>query len=69
MDQKGKKQFNPRRNRDGRKSKRPLNRFEIEQDKGNTSTSAKKLKSVDMNVDIDPTISYRILNFFPFFPF
>jgi len=68
MDRKGKKQSNPRRNRDGRKSNRPLNRFEIEQDKGNTSTSAKKLKSIDMNVYIDPTISYRILNFFSVFP-
>lgn len=41
-----------------------MNGYEIKKDDGNVSTSAKKLKiSDDANVDIDPTISYRILIF------
>lgn len=68
MDRKGKKQSNPKPTKDGKKLKRPLNRFEIEQNVGDKSTSSKKLKTVDKDIDIDPTISYRILNFFSVFP-
>ncbi|XP_071566884.1 uncharacterized protein [Temnothorax nylanderi] len=64
MDRKGSKKQSKNR----RKRKRPLNRYEIEQAKGNTSTSAKKLKSVDQDGDTDLTISYRIINFWSIFP-
>lgn len=33
MDRKGKKQSTPKPTKDGRKRKRPMNRFEVEQDK------------------------------------
>lgn len=47
-------------------SRRPLNRFELETpNDARVSTSAKKLKDScdDYNIEVDNTISYRIINF------
>ncbi|KYN14574.1 hypothetical protein ALC57_13208, partial [Trachymyrmex cornetzi] len=49
-------------------NRRPLNRFEAEQDSEKVSTSAKKLKSSKFNNDVpvDDTFGYRILHFAAF---
>ncbi|XP_011859766.1 PREDICTED: uncharacterized protein LOC105557195 [Vollenhovia emeryi] len=63
LDKKGTK-FRRSRSTSIKRRNRPLNRFEMEQEKASTSQSAKKLKTgQDIDVTVCANFGYRILNF------
>ena len=64
LDKKGSAKSNPRPFTSRKRKHYPLNRYLMEAEKASTSASAKKLrKSEDIDIEVDATFGYRIVNY------
>lgn len=72
MDKKGKRHATGKKHRPDRKRRKlgPSNRYKVEKTDLNISASSKKLSSSGKtNVTINPSLSYRLINFITVFSF
>ena len=67
LGKKGTKDNYPTRNRSRQSSNRPMNRYEAEGDSSGVSASAKKLKTLEDDFNINYSFGYRIINFLAVF--